>query len=137
MHAYAGMRSEMYTQGGAESFLLDSQRDRTPSGSVHRHHLGKLDVPEVRSMLQETTRALVARARHRDELVGELQAAIDITKGNPFRGDRDGYEDEILGYKGAQYHYQWASIQIVGMDIPLVLDAVPVTRGFSRAAISS
>lgn len=47
-------------------------------------------------MLRETTRALIARARHNSELVGSLWAAIDITKGNPFTGDREGHEN---GYK--------------------------------------
>jgi len=32
-------------------------------------------------------------------------------------------------------YYQWATIQIIGYDIPLVLDAIPVKRGMKRADI--
>jgi putative transposase len=92
-------------------------------------------------MLRETTRMLIARARHNNELVGKLWVAIDITKGNPWTGqverDDDGHnvEPHILGYKGGESHFQWATIQVIGHDIPLVLDAIPVHRGFKRSDI--
>lgn len=140
-HSYMGMREDMYAQSGQHSFYIDSDRDRTPSASNHRYQLQKHSIEDVRSMLQETTRALIARARHNSELVGSLTAAIDITKGNPFTGEAGRNEDGrltdewILGYKDGEVYYQWATIQIVGLDIPLVLDAVPVHRGMSRDAI--
>jgi IS4 transposase len=140
-HAYMGMRENMYAQGGQKSFFIDSQRDRTPSASNHRYQIGKLTAEETRSMLHETNRMLIARARHNAELVGKLCAAIDITKGNPWTGkierdeDNNITEDWILGYKDGEVYYQWASIQIVGYDIPLVLDAMPVKRGMKRADI--
>ncbi|WP_117595679.1 transposase [Haloprofundus halophilus] len=140
-HAYMGMRENMYAQSGQHSFYIDSQRDRTPSASNHRYQIGKLTAEETRSMLHETNRMLIAHARHNAELVGKLVAAIDITKGNPWTGkierDEDGNitEDWILGYKDGEVYYQWATIQIVGYDIPLVLDAVPVKRGTARADI--
>ena len=140
-HTYMGMREDMFANAGQYSFAIDSSRERTPSASNHRYQIQKLGVDEVRSMLRETTRMLIARARHNNELVGKLHAAIDITKGNPWTGqiERDAgnnnVEPWILGYKGGEYHYQWATIQIVGHDIPLVLDAIPVQRGFSRAHI--
>jgi len=135
------MRENMYAQSGQHSFYIDSQRDRTPSASNHRYQIGKLSTEETRSMLHETNRMLIARARHNAELVGNLVAAIDITKGNPWTGkiERDGAdnitEDWILGYKDGEVYYQWATIQIVGYDIPLVLDAIPVKRGMTRADI--
>ncbi len=140
-HAYMGMRENMYAQSGQHSFFIDSQRDRTPSASNHRYQMGKLTVEEIRSMLHEATRMLIARARHNAELVGKLWAAIDITKGNPWTGqierseDNSITEDWLLGYKDGEVYYQWATIQIVGYDIPLVLDAVPVKRGMKRADI--
>jgi len=76
------MRENMYAQSGQHSFYIDSQRDRTPSASNHRYQIGKLSTEETRSMLHETNRMLIARARHNAELVGNLVAAIDITKGN-------------------------------------------------------
>lgn len=140
-HAYMGMRENMYAQSGQHSFYIDSQRDRTPSASNHRYQIGKLSAEETRSMLHETNRMLIARARHNAELVGNLVAAIDITKGNPWMGkierdeDDNITEDWILGYKDGEVYYQWATIQIVGFDIPLVLDAIPVKRGMKRADI--
>lgn len=44
-------------------------------------------------------------------------------------------EPWILGYKGGEKHFQWATIQVVDHDIPLVLDAVPIHWGLSRADI--
>jgi IS4 transposase len=140
-HAYMGMRGNMYAQSGQHSFYIDSQRDHTPSASNHRYQIGKLTVEETRSMLHETTRMLVARARYNAELVGNLVAAIDVTKGNPWTGkierdeDNNITEDWILGYKDGEVYYQWATIQVVGYDIPLVLDAMPVKRGMKRADI--
>lgn len=140
-HTYMGMREDMYAQSGQHSFALESERSETPSASNHRYQIGKLSVEETRSMLHETTEELIKRARRDSELVGKLSAAIDITKGNPWTGkierdeDDNITEDWILGYSGGNSYYQWATIQIVGLDIPLVLDAVPVKRGLRRAEI--
>jgi len=91
-------------------------------------------------MLRETARTLVARAKSKDKMGREVTAAIDITKGQPWGGeverDRSGSNTDpwILGYKGDDGPYfQWAVIKIVGHDVPLILDAVPVQRGRSRA----
>jgi len=140
-HTYMGMREDMYAQSGQHSFSLASKREETPSASNHRYQIGKLSVEETQSMLHETTEELIKRARRDSELVGKLSAAIDITKGNPWTGkiERDAddniTEDWILGYSDSRYYYQWATIQIVGLDIPLVLDAIPVKRGMRRAEI--
>jgi IS4 transposase len=140
-HAFMGMREDMYAEGGHGSFYSDTQRRRAPSGSNHRYQIEKLTVEEMRTMLRETNRPLIARARRNSELVRKLCAAIDITKGNPFTGqitrDEGGNitEDWLLGYEDGNVYYQWATIQIVGLDIPLVLDAMPVKRGMKRADI--
>jgi len=48
----------------------------------------------------------------------------------------------LLGYKNddedesTEFYFQWASIQIVGLDIPLVSDAIPVHCGLSCVAIA-
>lgn len=86
-------------------------------------------------MVRKTTRKLIKQARRNSELVGKLWAAIDITKGYPWLGDierdeeGDITEDYLLGYKDGNLYHQWASIQIVSHDIPLVLDVLPVERG--------
>lgn len=77
------MWEDMFAQSGHKSFMIDSERDRTPSASNHRYQLKKHSIEEIRSMLRETTRELIARARRNSELVGKLTVAIDITKGAP------------------------------------------------------
>jgi len=63
--------------------------------------------------------------------------AIDITEADPFTGDRKGHEDEIIGTKENtdEYAYQWATVQLVGNSVPLVLDARPVRMGETRLEI--
>jgi putative transposase len=97
-HAYMGMREDMYARSGPASFSLDTTRERIPTGSTHRYQIGKLSVADIRSMLRNTTRMLIARARQHGELTGKLWAAIDVTKGFPFTGDVEDHEDDILGY---------------------------------------
>ena len=134
-HAYMGMREDMYARSGPGSFSLDTTRKRIPTGSTHRYQIGKLSVSEIRSMLRNTTRMLIARARQNGELDGPIFAAIDVTKGFPFTGDVGDHEDNILGYKDGNDYYQWAVLKIVGMDVPLVLDAMPRVRGQSKDEI--
>jgi putative transposase len=78
---------------------------------------------------------IIARARQNGELTGKLWAAIDVTKGVPFTGEIDDNKDDILGYKDGNEYYQWAVLKIVGMDVPLVLDAIPRERGQSKDEI--
>src|SRR5699024_144393 len=85
-HAYMGMRGDMYARSGPGSFSLDTTRERIPTGSIHRYQIGKLSVAEMREMLRNTTRMIIARARQNGELTGKLWAAIDVTKGFPFTG---------------------------------------------------
>ncbi len=134
-HAYMGMREDIYARSGPASFSLDTTRERIPTGSTHRYQIGKLSVTNIRSMLRNTTRMLIARARQHGELTGKLWAAIDVTKGFPFTGDREDHEDDILGYRDGNDYYQWAVLKIVGMDVPLVLDAIPRERGQSKDEI--
>ncbi len=134
-HAYMGMREDMYARSGPASFSLDTTRERIPTGSTHRYQIGKLSVAEIREMLRNTTRMIIARARQNGELTGKLWAAIDVTKGFPFTGDVEDHEDDILGYKDGSDYYQWAVLKIVGMDVPLVLDAIPRERGQSKDEI--
>jgi putative transposase len=134
-HADMGMREDMYAASGPASFFLDTTRERVPSGSTHRYQIGKLSVAEIRSMLRNTTRMLIARARQHGELSGKLWAAIDVTKGFPFTGDAEEHEDDILGYKDGNQYYQWAVLKIVGLDVPRVLDAIPRERDQSKDEI--
>ena len=63
--------------------------------------------------------------------------AIDITEYDPFTGDRTDHEDEIIGTKEKtdEYAYQWATVQLVGNTVPIVLDARPVRKGDTRKEI--
>lgn len=149
-HAFIGSRAEMYAEDGTWNFAAETTRDRVQTGSTHRHHLQKIDPDSAREMHRQTTKELIERARRDSELVGGVLTSIDITKSNPYREntqlefDEDGLANQwLLGYKDADdnpddlpdLHFQWASIQVVGLDIPLVLDALPVPRGMPRAAI--
>ncbi len=140
-HAFMGVRKNMFAESGADSFYVDSTRDRTPSGSTHRWQIRTLTIEEMRQQHRRTTQRLIERARRDGELVGKLWAAIDVTKGAPFTGemetDEEGnvVEPYILGHRDGNYYHQWASIQIVGHDIPLVLDVVPKQRGMSKDEI--
>lgn len=58
-----------------------------------------------------------------------------MTKGFPFTGDVEDDDDDILGYRDGNQYYQWAVIKIVGMDIPVVLDAIPRKRDQSKDEI--
>lgn len=141
-HAYFGMRSELHPNDGAGNFGQESSRDLTPGGDHHRGELATIGIERVRTMLRETARTLLARAKSRHDLDRGLTLAADITKGNPWKGevtrDSSGQSKEpwILGYKGEDDpFFQWAVIKIVGFDVPLILDAVPVYRGYSREDI--
>lgn len=149
-HAFIGSRAEMYAEDGTRCFAAETTRNRVHTGSTHRHHLQKIDPDDARQMHRDTTQALIERARRDSELVGGVLASIDITKSNPYREntalefDENGLANKwLLGYKDndddeddlPDLYFQWASIQVVGLDIPLVLDALPVPRGMPRAAI--
>jgi len=78
-HAYLGMRTDAHD--GAENFAEDSTRDLTPCGDSHRLQTADLGVENVRQMLRETSRTLVARAKSKGKIGREVMASIDITKG--------------------------------------------------------
>lgn len=139
--SYLGMRTDMHPNDGAGNFAEDTKREKTPSGDSHILQTKRLGVENIRTMLRETARTLVARAKSKDQMGRKQMAAIDFTKGNPWGGhvernsDGDNMEPWILGYKGEGPFFQWAVIKIVGHDVPLILDAVPVVRGRKRADI--
>ncbi len=135
LQTYLGLRENLAANEGARSFTLESRRDRTPLGHTHRTHLRDLSIDEIREMYCEAIGRLLDRvaetaAFHRAGIV-----AIDTTEDNPFTGDRTGHEEEILGTKDGEYAYQWATIQLVGNAVPIVLDARPVRKGDSRLEI--
>jgi len=141
-HAYLGMRTDAHAHDGAENFAEDSTRDLTPCGDSHRLQTADLGVESVRQMLRETSRTLVSRAKSKGKIGREVMASIDITKGYPWRGhiERDDSGTNVdrwkLGYKdGDTRYFQWAVIKVVGHDVPIVLDAVPVHRGYAREDI--
>jgi IS4 transposase len=147
-HAFMGSREEMYAEDGTVNFAADTTRERVQTGSTHRHHLHKIGPTDARQMHRDATRELIERARRDSELVGGVLVSIDITKSNPYSTKKKIESDEagnvtnkwLLGYKNddkksTEFYFQWASVQIVGLDIPLVLDAIPVHRGLKRAII--
>jgi len=146
-HAYLATASDdEFPESGLGNMMTKSGHDRVHYPSTHRRELQKFNVSEIRNLHRSVTEDLIREARRKGELVGKIEVAIDQTKGHPWTGevernpDGSNAEDWILGYKNdndrrTQYYFQWASVQIVGLDIPLVLDAVPVHRGYARGDI--
>ena len=137
MQTYLGLRENLAANEGARSFIHESQRDRTPLGHIHRDHLRDLSIEEIREMYRRAIRRLIDRTAETDEFHRAGIVAIDITEADPFTGNRTGHEDEIIGTKedSDEYTYQWATVQLVGNAVPLVLDTRPVTKGESLKEI--
>lgn len=140
--SYFGMRADLHPNDGAGNFAQDTNRTVTPGGDHHRTQTAEIGVERIRTMLRETARTTFARAKSRHDLDRGVTLAADITKGKPWDGhverdsDGDSQEPWILGYKGEEGpFFQWAVIKIVGFDVPLILDAVPVYRGYKREDI--
>ncbi len=135
LQTYLGLRENLAANEGARSFTLDSRRDRTPLGHTHRTHLRDLSIGGIRKMYPEAIGRLFDRIAETDAFHRAGIVAIDTTEDDPFTGDRTGHEDEIIGTKDGEYAYQWATIQLVGNAVPIVLDARPVRKGDSRLEI--
>ncbi|WP_152420358.1 transposase [Halococcus thailandensis] len=137
LQTYTGLRDGMCVNEGARSFLVDSTRDRTPLGHIHRQYLRELSIGEIREMYGRAIRRLLDEAEQTAAFHQAVTVAIDITTDTPFTGNRDGHETKIIGTKekNDEYAYHWATIQIVGEDLPLILDARPVRKGESRTEI--
>lgn len=134
LQTYLGLRENLAANEGARSFSHESTRDRTPLGHAHREHLRDLSIETIREMYRQAVNRLLGEVAETEEFFRAGIVAIDITEADPFTGDRTGHEDEIIGTKEQtdEYAYQWATIQLVGNAVPLVLDARPVRRGESR-----
>ncbi|QIO25452.1 transposase [Haloarcula sp. JP-L23] len=137
LQTYLGLRENLAANEGARSFVHESTRERTPLGHAHRAHIRDLSIPEIREMYRQAIRQLIDEVAETEEFFRAGIVAIDITEADPFTGDRTGHEEEIIGTKekNDEYAYQWATVQLVGNAVPLVLDAHPVRKGESRLEI--
>jgi IS4 transposase len=137
LQMYLGLRERLAANEGARSFVYESTRDRTPLGHAHREHIRDLSIDQVREMYRQAITRLLNEVAETEQFFRAGIVAIDITEADPFTGDRTGHEDEIIGTKEKtdEYAYQWATVQLVGNAVPLVLDARPVRRGESRKEI--
>ena len=131
LQTYLGLREGLAANEGARSFVYESTRDRTPLGHAHREHLRDLSIAQIRQMYRQAVTQLLEEVAETEEFFRAGIIAIDITEADPFTGDRTGHEDEIIGTKEKtdEYAYQWATVQLVGNAVPLVLDARPVRKG--------
>jgi len=88
-------------------------------------------------MYRQAVNRLLSEVAETEQFFRAGIVAIDITEAEPFTGDRTGHEDEIIGTKEKtdEYAYQWATVQLVGNAVPIVLDARPVRKGESRLEI--
>ena len=137
LQTYLGLRERLAANEGARSFVYESTRDRTPLGHAHREHIRDLSIEQVRAMYRQAINRLLAEVAETEQFFRAGIVAIDITEADPFTGDRTGYEDEIIGTKEKtdEYAYQWATVQLVGNAVPIVLDARPVRKGETRLEI--
>ncbi|CCQ36662.1 ISH7-type transposase NmIRS21 [Natronomonas moolapensis 8.8.11] len=137
LQTYLGLRENLAANEGARSFIHESTRDRTPLGHAHRDHIRDLSIERIREMYRRAIRQLIDAVAETEKFFRAGIVAIDITEDDPFTGDRTDHEDEIIRTKekNDEYAYQWATVQLVGNAVPLVLDARPVRRGESRKTI--
>ena len=144
--ALAADSDDVYAESGLGNYEAKGVIEGAHYPSTHRRELSKFTVEEIRELHRSVVKDLIAEARREGELVGKMTVAIDETKGHPWTGkierDEDGNNIEPwrLGYKNdndtrTQYYYRWAAIQVVGFDIPIVLDALPVKRGMTKGEI--
>ena len=137
LQTYLGLRECLAANEGARSFTYESTRERTPLGHAHRDHIRDLSIAEICEMYRQAVNRLLSEVAETEEFFRAGIVAIDITEADPFTGDRTGHEDEIIGTKEKtdEYAYQWATVQLVGNAVPIVLDARPVRKGESRLEI--
>jgi len=137
LQTYLGLRESLAANEGARSFIHESTRDRTPLGHAHCEHLRNLSIEQIRGMYRQAVGRLLDELAATEEFFRAGVVAIDITEADPFTGDRSGHEDEIIGTKEKtdEYAYQWATVQLVGNAVPIVLDARPVRKGETRREI--
>ena len=137
LQTYLGLRENLAVNEGARSFIHESNRNRTPLGHAHREHLRDLSIEQIREMYRQAVGRLLDRVADTKEFFRAGIVAIDITEDDPFTGDRTDHEDEIIGTKEKtdEYAYQWATVQLVGNAVPIVLDARPVRKGDTRKEI--
>jgi len=139
LHTYLGCREDLYAETGAGDFAEDTTRQRTQTGSYHRNCIRSLSIEQQRQNHRRAMTEVIARARQQNQFTGEQTTAIDITTESPFNGKREteALKQEIIGTKEAnsEVAYQYATIQVVGDDLPVVLDGIPVEKGMSRADI--
>ncbi len=137
LQTYLGLRENLAANKGARSFIHESTCDRTPLGHGHRDQIRDLSIEQIREMYRQAVRQLIDEVAGTEEFFRAGIVAIDITEADLFTGDRTGHEGEIIETKENtdEYAYQWATVQLVGNAVPLVLDARPVRRGESRKEI--
>nr|WP_303647901.1 transposase [Haloarchaeobius amylolyticus] len=137
LQTYLGLRENLAANEGARSFTYESARERTPLGHAHRDQIRDLSIEQIREMYRQAVTRLMSEVAETEEFFRAGIVAIDITEADPFTGDRTGHEDEIIGTKEKtdEYAYQWATVQLVGNAVPIVLDARPVRNGESRLEI--
>ncbi len=137
LQTYLGLREGLAANEGARSFVHESTRDRTPLGHAHREQLRDLSIEQIREMYRQAVRQLLDEVAKTEEFFRAGIVVIDITEADPFTGDRTGHEDEIIGTKdnSDEYAYQWATVQLVGNAVPIVLDARPVRKGETQLEI--
>jgi hypothetical protein len=122
--------SRLAANEGARSFVYESTRDRAPLGHARREQIRDLSIDYVRAMYRQAITRLLNEVAEIEQFFRAGIVATGSTEADPFTGDRTGHEDEIMCTKEKtdEYTDQWATVQLVGSAVPIVLDARPVGK---------
>lgn len=97
---------------------VDRRGELTPLGHVHRYHIRQpFSIDGIRDMYHEAMQRLLANTTSRSAYFGEAAVAVDTTAAEPFTGDREGHEDEIIGTKLNSSRYIFHIRQIVKLTL--------------------
>lgn len=86
LKTYLGLRENLAANEGARGFVYESQRERTPLGHVHRKHIRRLSIAQIRAMYRAAIERLLDRLDETEAFHGAGIVAIDITEADPFTG---------------------------------------------------
>jgi IS4 transposase len=130
LQASMGLSGDICANQAARNSLM---HDNHHSGDNHREQLKKISVTDAQGMFQDASRDLF---KHLSEVTdGEIWAAIDITT-IEFTGDTKGREKQIPGNKEGVPSFQYATINIIGENLPsFVLGIEVVKKGYRRKKI--
>jgi IS4 transposase len=134
LQTYLGLRERLAANECARSFTYESTRERTPLGHAHREQVRDLSIAETREMHRQAVSRLlseVAETEASSEPGSSPSISPKLTP-SPVIERATKTKSSARRRPPTKYAYQWATVQLVGNAVPIVLDARPVRTGESR-----